>query len=273
MGAFRRYACTSEHGEDSQEVDVAITSGRTAPLHSVRHALRLLEAAADHPEGLTEERLVQGAGLPPGQQRGILRMLIRDGYLRRLPDGALAVGEALLGLTSGVERHQVRRERLQRALDTLRDSIGAAVYLARYTDGELEVAHISGTPQLPVVNEWVDFRSAAHATAIGKCLLSQLDHDGRQDHLSRHKAARLTSRTITDRRTLLSALDRQPATMPVLDIQEYAVGTLCAAVPLTAGATVGCLALSLPVGQAHRLRVAAEALNRQAAPTLLTLAL
>jgi hypothetical protein len=61
--------------------------------------------------------------------------------------------------------------------------------------------------------------------------------------------------------------------MPVLDLQEYAVGTLCAAVPLTAGSTVGCLALSLPVAQAHRLRGAAESLNCQAAPALLSLAL
>jgi DNA-binding IclR family transcriptional regulator len=124
-----------------------------------------------------------------------------------------------------------------------------------------------------VVHEWVDFRAAAHATAIGKCLLSQLDHDGRQDHLARHRAARLTSRTITDERVLLAALDRQPPTMPVLDLQEYAVGTLCAAVPLTAGSSVGCLALSLPVGEGHRLRGAAEALNRQAGPALLSLSL
>ncbi|GAB2899483.1 IclR family transcriptional regulator [Streptomyces mayteni] len=252
---------------------MAITSGRTVPSHAVRFALRLLETVADHPDGLTEERLSQRAGLPAGQSATLLPGLVRQGYLRQLPDGTFVVGDALLALTAGPDRQQVRRERLQQALDALRDTVGAAVYLARYTDGELEVAQVSETPQLPVVNEWVDFRSAAHATAIGKCLLSQLDHDGRQDHLSRHRAARLTSRTITDQRTLLSALDRQPATMPILDIQEYAVGTICAAVPLTAGAAVGCLALSLPVGEAHRLRGAAEALNRQAAPTLLSLTL
>jgi DNA-binding IclR family transcriptional regulator len=176
-------------------------------------------------------------------------------------------------LSTDRDRRRVREEKLRHALDDLRDSIGAAVYFARYHDGELEVPVVSETPQTPMVNQWVDFRSAAHATAIGKCLLSQLDHDGRQDHLARHKAARLTSRTITDQRVLLTALERQPATVPVLDLQEYAVGTLCAAVPLTAGTTVGCLALSLPVGQAHRLRRAAEALNRQAAPTLLSITL
>ncbi len=59
----------------------------------------------------------------------------------------------------------------------------------------------------------------------------------------------------------------------MLDLQEYAVGTVCAAVPLTAGSSAGCLALSLPIQEAHRLRSAAETLSRRAAPVLLALAL
>ncbi|WP_049576284.1 IclR family transcriptional regulator [Streptomyces sp. SBT349] len=252
---------------------MATTSDRTSPYQSVRLALRLLETVAGHPDGLPEEELARHARLPVAQLPRLLRLLCQEGYLRRLADGGYAAGETLLVLGSETDRRRLRHTKLQEALDALRESLGAAVYLARYTDGELQVTHTSDTPQTPQVNEWVDFRSAAHATAIGKCLLSQLDHDGRQDHLSRHRAARFTSRTITDQRTLLGALDRQPATMPVLDLQEYAVGTLCAAVPITAGSTAGTLALSLPVTEAHRLRRAAEALNRQAAPTLLSLTL
>ncbi|MFC9700220.1 IclR family transcriptional regulator, partial [Streptomyces sp. NPDC056943] len=70
-----------------------------------------------------------------------------------------------------------------------------------------------------------------------------------------------------------SKLDSQPATVPVLDLQEYAVGTVCAAVPLTASSAVGCLALSLPIEHAHRLRAAADTLNRRAAPVVLSLAI
>jgi hypothetical protein len=36
---------------------------------------------------------------------------------------------------------------------------------------------------------------------------------------------------------------------------------------------VGCLALSLPIEHAHRLRSAADALNRRAAPVVLSLAI
>ena len=72
---------------------------------------------------------------------------------------------------------------------------------------------------------------------------------------------------------LFNKLDSQPATVPTLDLQEYAVGTVCAAVPITVGSTVGCLAISMPLDRAHRLRTAADTLNKRAAPVLLSLAI
>lgn len=252
---------------------MALRSGAIAPFYSVRYALRLLEKVAGQDEGVPEATLVRDLGLPEPQLSQLLRMLRQEEYLRQLPDGAYTAGRALLGLASDDSRRQIREEKLDQTLERLRTTVGAAVYIGRYANGEMTIPHVSATADRPAVNQWVEFKYAAHATAIGKCLLSQLDHDGRQDHLSRHKAARLTSRTITDRRVLLSTLERQPATMPMLDLQEYAVGTLCAAVPLTAGSAVGCLALSLPIDEAHRLRTAAERLNEQAAPALLSLAL
>lgn len=244
-----------------------------APFHSVQYALRVLETVARHRDGVTEEQLARDSALPPGQLAHLLVMLRREGYVESLSDGTYVVGEALLLLGSGGTRERALREKLQSALADLRDSIGAAVYVSRYQDGELEITQYAESPHAPRVNEWVDFRSTMHATAIGKCLLSQLDQDGRREHLSRHRTARLTSRTITDERVLLGELERQPSSVPVLDLQEYAVGTVCAAVPITAGSTVGCLALSLPVDQAHRLRGAADSLNRRAAPVLLSLAI
>lgn len=252
---------------------MALGPEQAAPFHSVRYALRVLEAIARHRDGAQGTELSRESGVPPGRLAQLLAMLCREGYAERLPDGSYVVGEALMLLGSGGDRERALRERLDRTLADIRDEVGAAVYLCHYTEGELEVTRYSDSPAAPAVNEWVDFRSALHATAIGKCLLGQLDHDGRRDHFSRHKTARLTSRTITDERLLLSTLDQQPPSVPVLDLQEYAVGTVCAAVPLTAGSSVGCLALSLPVEQMHRLRRAAETLGRQAAPVMLSLAL
>ncbi|MDN3022628.1 IclR family transcriptional regulator C-terminal domain-containing protein [Streptomyces sp. S.PB5] len=252
---------------------MALKHEPTAPYHSAQDALRVLETVARHTTGVTDATLAKQTGIEPERLTTLLRMLRREGYVEQVTDGAYVTGDALSRLGSAHDREQALRETLQRTLDRLRDSVGAAVYLSRYVDGEIKIAQYADGPTMPVVNEWVDFRYSAHATAIGKSLLGQLDHNGRRDHLSRHKMARLTSRTITNDKLLLSRLESQPPTVPHLDLQEYAVGTVCAAVPVTAGSSVGCLALSLPVEHAHRLRQAADALNRNAAPVLLSLAI
>ncbi|MEU0273017.1 IclR family transcriptional regulator C-terminal domain-containing protein [Streptomyces sp. NPDC006307] len=245
----------------------------TAPFHSVHYALRVLETISRHPGGVTDVQIARETGLPTGHLAPMLLMLRREGYVEQVSDGAYVVGDSLVLLGSGATRREALQNKLQETLTELRDSLGAAVYISRYIDGEVKVTQVADGPHTPKVNEWVDFRSAAHASAVGKCLLTQLDVNGRRDHLSRHKIARLTSRTITSEKVLFSKLDSQPPTVPVLDLQEYAVGTVCAAVPLTAGSAVGCLALSLPIEHAHRLRSAADALNRKAAPVVLSLAL
>lgn len=252
---------------------MALKHEPTTPQHSVQSALRVLEIVARHEAGVTDVELARQSKLPAHQLAALLRMLRREAYVEQIADGAYVTGESLTRLGSAQHRDQALRAKLKATLDGLRDSIGAAVYISRYEDGEIKITDFADGPRTPKVNEWVDFRSSAHASAVGKSLLTQLDVNGRRDHLSRHKMARLTSRTITNERVLLNRLASQPATVPVLDLQEYAVGTVCAAVPITAGSAVGCLALSLPVEHAHRLREAAQTLNRGAAPVLLSLAI
>ncbi|MER5950616.1 IclR family transcriptional regulator C-terminal domain-containing protein [Streptomyces sp. NPDC001904] len=243
------------------------------PHQSVQHALRVLDAVARRGVGITDTELARVTGLPVDQLTQMLRMLRREGYVQQAADGAYLAGTTLDQLGAADGHESALTAKLQVTLDELRDTVGAAVYISRYIDGEVRITQYASGPEAPPVNEWVDFRVSAHASAVGKSLLGQLDVNGRRDHLSRHKMARLTSRTITNEKVLLSKLAAQPATVPVLDLQEYAVGTVCAAVPITAGASVGCLALSLPVEHAHRLHHAADRLNRSAAPVLLSLAI
>jgi DNA-binding IclR family transcriptional regulator len=241
--------------------------------HSVQEALRALDVVARHPAGITDAELGRALGIGTRRLTTLLRMLTREGFVLRMPDGAYAVGDTFTRLTSADGRDRALFAKLQRTLNRLREDVGAAVYLSRYVDGEVRITQCAAGPETPAVNEWVDFRWAAHASADGKSLLGQLDRDGRRDHLSRHRMARLTSRTITSERLLLTHLEAQPPSAPALDIQEYAVGTVCAAVPISSGARVSSLALSLPVSQAHRLRSAADRLHREAMPVMLSLSI
>ncbi|MFG1805931.1 IclR family transcriptional regulator [Streptomyces sp. NPDC049040] len=251
---------------------MALEHRQTAPVYAVQHALRVLESVDTHRHGVSAEQLAREIGVPVAYLSQLLTMLQRERYLGFLPGGGYVLGETLV-LLGAANHDEALAEKLRTILVELRDEVGAAVYFSRYDDGEVRIIDFADGPNAPKVNEWVDFRSAAHASAVGKCLLSQLDHNSRLEHLSRHRPARLTSRTEIDDRALLTKLERQPASVPTLDLQEYAVGTVCAAIPVTIGKTVACLALSMPLAQAHRLKPAVDTLNERAAPVLLSMSI
>ncbi|WP_309056135.1 IclR family transcriptional regulator C-terminal domain-containing protein, partial [Streptomyces sp.] len=118
-------------------------------------------------------------------------------------------------------------------------------------------------PSSPAVEEWADFRETAHAHAIGQCLLSQLDLKSRQDHLDRHPVAAMTPYTLCNRQALLERLAGFGRMEPVVERQEYALGTVCAAFPVTVGSTAAALAVSVPLHQEERLLPAIERLRNE----------
>ncbi|MFE7528695.1 IclR family transcriptional regulator [Kitasatospora sp. NPDC057542] len=222
---------------------------------SVQRALRLLEAVGGFRRGATAKQLARAAELPLGTAYHLLRTLAHEGYLRR-SEGRFFPGEALDGIARSCD-HDLRTR-----MQSLRDELGAAVYFALYRDGEVHVVEVVEDPNRPAVEPWADFRATAHAHAIGQCLLGQLPEEARRDHLARHPPAGLTPSTLTGESAVLRRLATLRPTMPVLERQEYVLGTVCAAVPITIGPVVATMALSLPVEQADRLASAARQLRR-----------
>ncbi|WKX71541.1 IclR family transcriptional regulator [Streptomyces sp. XD-27] len=226
---------------------------------SVQRALHLLEAVGRHPGGAPAKQLARAAGLPLPTAYHLLRTLTYEGYLSR-EGGVFVLGEAVERLGGAGARARQRAE-VGAALARLGDEVGVAVYFSVYREGEVEVVAIADRPESPAVEEWADFRSTAHAHAIGQCLLAQLDERDREDHLSRYPVQALTPysvRNASDLRRRLAARDRS---QPVIERQEYVLGTVCGAFPVAAGDTAASLAISVPVGEAERLRPAMESLR------------
>jgi DNA-binding IclR family transcriptional regulator len=229
---------------------------RTATLiGSVQRAMRLLEAVGGHERGAPAKQLARETGLALPTAYHLLRTLVHEGYLRR-EKGLFHLGAAVARLSGEVtQRHPGA---ITGTLARWRDSIGAPVYYAVYRDGEIEVLGVAGIPGAPAAEERADLRETAHAHAIGQCLLSQLDDDARRDHLERHPVRPLTPYTVRDAPTLLRRLERVRRTEPLIERQEYALGTVCAAIPITVGGTAASVAVSLPSHQADRLLPAAR---------------
>jgi DNA-binding IclR family transcriptional regulator len=229
-------------------------------INSVRRALRLLEAVGSHCDGAPAKQLAREAGLPLPTAYHLLRTLSHEGYLRR-EKGVFVLGEAVGRLAFGGAL-QNRRSSLKDWLAHWRDAIGVPVYFAVYREGEIELVAVADTPYAPAVAEWADFRETGHAHALGQCLLSQLDERARCDHLDRHPVQAVTPYSVPDRRTLLDRLASTERMQPVVERQEYALGTVCAAIPITAGSSAAAMAISLPLHQEERLLPAVEQLRR-----------
>ncbi|MDX3233818.1 IclR family transcriptional regulator [Streptomyces sp. ME19-01-6] len=229
-------------------------SAQAAPtlITSVQRALRLLEAVGAHEGGAPAKQLAREVGLPLATTYHLLRTLCHDGYARKLDDGGFVVGDKVDALRAG-SRGQALLTRVRPTLTALRDDLSVAAYLTFYEDGEIRVAGIVDSPRAPRVDLWVGFGEAGHATALGKCVLRELDAESRGDYLSRHPLADLTPRTITRRDELLRRLEATPVGAPVLDREEYALGTVCLAVPVYSGETLGSLGVSLRVDPSSRL--------------------
>ncbi|MFE1249150.1 IclR family transcriptional regulator [Streptomyces sp. NPDC058735] len=237
----------------------------------MQRAMRLLETVAGHEYGAPAKQLARETGLALPTTYHLLRTLVHEGYLHR-DKGLFFLGEAAERLSSSGAR-QKRRSTVVDVLARWRDALGVPVYYAVYREGEIEVLCVSETPAIPAVEEWADFRETGHAHAVGQCLLSQLDEEARRDHLDRHPVRPLTPYTVRDDHSLLRRLERVRRMEPVTERQEYALGAVCAAIPLTVGATAATVAISLPVHQADRLLPTARQLQTEIGRVLGSLAL
>ncbi|MEW2295692.1 IclR family transcriptional regulator C-terminal domain-containing protein [Streptomyces sp. NPDC006743] len=211
---------------------------------SVQRAFRLMEAVGAHEGGAPAKQLARETGLALATTYHLLRTLLHDGYVRKLEDGSFVLGERLDALHD-VGGAQTRLTRIRPTLGSLRDDLSAAAYLTFYEDGEIRVAEIVDGPRAPRAELWVGFEDAGHATALGKCVLRELDDEARQEYLSRHRLEDLTPRTITHRTELLRRLDASSDAPAVTDLEEYSLGTVCVAVPVYRGDTLGSLGVSL----------------------------
>jgi DNA-binding IclR family transcriptional regulator len=221
-------------------------AGPTTLITSVQRALNLVDAVGASGRPVPAKVLARLTEQHLSTTYHLLRTLVHERYLRR-EDGGYVLGDRIMALSQPTTRGLVIAK-IRPLLQALRDELHAAAYLSLYDDGEIHVVDIADSPDAPRVDLWVGFHDAAHACALGKAVLACLAEADRKDYLARHELQDLTKHTITDRRSLLRdlAANRHFA----LDRQEYAVGTVCVAVPVVAPDVVGAVAVSVP---AHRL--------------------
>lgn len=213
---------------------------------SVQRALSLVDIVANASRPTPVKALAAAAGLTTGTAYNLVRTLVHEGYLRSEPDGVV-LGTRFPGFADAADRRGLFLAHVREALTEAADLTGVTAYLSRFSDGEVHLIDIVETRRSPRVELWVGLQDSAHATALGKQILAELPKDERLDYLSRHALEELTPHTISDRRALLSQLER--AADWTVDREEYAIGHTCIAVPVTAPGVTASLAVSMPTGR------------------------
>jgi DNA-binding IclR family transcriptional regulator len=228
---------------------------------SVQRALRLIDIVANSPRPFPTKMLAAITGLTPGTTYNLVRTLVHEGYLSSESDGVV-LGSRFPAFQQQIDSRGVFLARVRAALRDVTEDVGATAYLSRFADGEMHLIDIVDAARNPRVELWVGLQSSAHATALGKQILADLPDKERMDYLSRHRLEELTPRTISDRRTLLTQLERSPGW--AVDHEEYAIGATCVAVPVIAPGIIASLAISLPANRAVVDRELVSTLQRTA---------
>ncbi|GAA1654015.1 IclR family transcriptional regulator [Georgenia ruanii] len=229
-------------------------------INSVVRALTLLDAVGACGAPVPAKRLAHLTDLPLGTTYHLLRTLVHEGYLERTGEGYVLGGH--LDVLATTPRPAPSRHRSRRVLRQLHDDLGAAAYLAVLDDGEIRVVDIVDSPAAPRTDLWVGVHESAHATAVGKAVLAALPEAARRAYLHAHPLVDLTPHTVTDRRALLRELAAGGEL--VLDREEYALGTVCAAMPLPTAAVTGAVAVSVPAARGRAVVGRHDALRRAA---------
>lgn len=168
-------------------------------IQSVSRALRILEVVGGHPEGLAPKVIARRTGLKLATTYHLLRTLAYEDYLVRDAAGDYSLGLGIADRFADLRSALLGPADVSKVLQSLAGGTGHSVYLARFVDGRIAITAVSEAPGSPHLEDLIPgFDEGAHATALGKALLSRLDPGARRAYLLAQGLPAFTPGTVTD---------------------------------------------------------------------------
>nr|WP_244345250.1 IclR family transcriptional regulator [Thermus thermophilus] len=224
---------------------------RTVPkvIRSVKKAIELLDLfTEERPEwGVTE--LAQALGLPKATVHGLLCSLVEGGVLHRLPSGRYRLGWRIPLLNRVLMESVPLRLEARPRMARLAELYGETVHLAVLERGRvLYLEKQQGNRAIQVNITGVGAYLYAHASALGKVLLSGLSEKEVIAVVRTHGLPALTPNTITTLEELLSELRGVRERGYAYDLEEYLPDLCCVAAPIRdhTGEVIAALSFSVP---------------------------
>lgn len=198
---------------------------------SVARALRVLEVVGESPYGLTTKQIARRCDITVAAAYRMLRTLAHTGYVLRREDGGymlgLAVADRFRELVAAMRGPTEVGELLRRAAaDT-----GYSHYIATFVNGRVAIAAAAEGPHSPYVEDLLPgFDDGAHATALGKSLLSTLDPRQRALYLREQGMRAYTQATLRSPQALEADLAAGLRRGMQVEIGQFRPGVACAGV-------------------------------------------
>lgn len=197
---------------------------------------------------LTARALSVSTGIVLPTTYHLLRTLVHEGYLRRCPDGRYALGEQFASVAQ-LERRARGLRLIREEMAELSAAGRISVSLGALRANEIVVTQFVAHPCAPRFECWPGIALPAHATAIGKTILAQMEPHQRADYLNMHGFDVFTSHTVTTPRRLE---DELVGTGPIHSAQQFRYGISCAAVSLGAERPLAALSATYSTARATR---------------------
>lgn len=200
-------------------------------IQSVSRAFRILEEVGRHPDGINAKRVAHRCELNLSTTYHLLRTLSYEGYLIHLPSGDYTLGLEIADRFRDLHAALARSPRTDAVLRHVATDTAHTAYLARFVDGRVVIADVAEGPRSPHLEDLIPgFDEGAHATALGKALLSTLQVADRRRYLDETGLRRFTSRTTTSSDDLEADLADQRPTGAFVEECQYRPGVSCLAV-------------------------------------------
>jgi DNA-binding IclR family transcriptional regulator len=218
---------------------------------TLARGLDILELfAGDSPE-LTQTEISDRLGLPVPTVHRLVKLLSERGWLVRDPASRrLRLGLGAARLLPAVRLPDLARDPLR----AMAERTGEAVNLAALDGGEVLYLLSETGSHLLTLRSPVGLRLPVHSTALGKCLLAQLDDEAARSEAGPEPYEALTPRTLTSWDRLRTNVERVRREGVAYSREEHEVGLHSIAVPLAWVDGHGPVAvnISLPSSRAGR---------------------
>lgn len=238
--------------ESAAQVPTTVAGEPPTSVKSAERAVLIIEHVAAR--GLTTfTEIVVALGLPRSSTHGLVHTLLSTSWLDRTADGGLTLGLRAWEVGQAYGGHRELVDVARPFMGRLSEELGETVQMALLDGAENVYIAISHSRHPIRLVSSVGVRLPAHATGIGKALLSLIpDHEIRR-HIGSAPLAQMTPHTVTDPERVIALVDEARTSGFTRDDEEYVLGCVCVAVPLgldvSRGGTPVALSITVPTGR------------------------